>query len=308
MKKAFFLIFILINSLLFSKTAHYMTISKTLFSKNGKYVYSASFDSTGIMWNVKTGSPSSQMKGQRGFMTSMAISDKYKILLSTARDKTIAMRKLDGKLIKIIRRHSDAVNYVLIKDNLAVTASDNGEIFLWKFPAMYRIGAFKFRVPGIDSLSLSKKSAFLAAGCVDGFIRIINVKTRRYIKKIKAHENYIYATVFVSPYKLLTSSNRGIIKLWDLKTFKLVKSLKIQSGIFSLLKINTTVYAGAKNGNIYSIDAKTLEQKQVYKVSSRAITALDINNDEKLIAAGDESGAIYVLKFPGFKKVKVLGR
>ncbi len=308
MKKIIFLIILIFSTALFSKNAHYMTISKTIFSKNGDLVYSASFDSTGIIWNVKTGKALKRMIGQRGFMTSMAISNKFNRIITTARDKTIAVRLLNGIFLRRIRTHSDAVNCVVIKDRIAVTSSDNGEIFIWNFPRMWRIRAFKFNVPGIDSLSISHDGVYLAAGCVDGNIRIINLKTRRHIKTIQAYENYIYSVLFSTTNFLISSSSSGKITIWNVKTFQKIKSIKLKSGIFSMLEISGSLLAGTKKGRIYLLNPKTLYIKKVYNISRKEITAISYDKKNGIIAAGDGAGAIHLLKYPGLKKIKILGR
>jgi len=296
--KRFLTLALLFQSIMtFSVESHNMTISTLIFSENGKKLYSASFDSTGILWDVATGNSLYRTGGQRGFMTSMAISNKLNIMLTAARDKTIAIRSLNGKIIRTVLGHSDSVNYVIIRDNSVYSASDNGEVIFWNLPSMNRLKVLKFPANGIDAMSLSPDGKILLAGCVDGKIRVIDVKKMKVMKEISAHNGYVFSLYFIGNNRFISGSANGELSLWDAKSFSLIKKNPTAGkGILSLIVYQNNIFAGTKTGNLIVFDVNNLNALKSYKISDKGINALAVSPGTGLIASGDDIGVIRLIK------------
>ena len=297
MKKIFGLVLILMPLFIYSVESHNMTISTLIFSEDGKKLYSASFDSTGILWDVNSGKGLYRTGGQRGFMTSMAISRPFNIMLTAARDMTIAIRNLEGKIIRVIKGHSDSVNFVIIRDKMAYSASDNGEIIFWSLPAMQRIKYFRFKTNGIDAMSLSPDGNTLIAGSVDGKIRVIDVKNMRLVKEFAAHNGYVFSLYFINNNRFISGSSTGELSLWNVTNLTLVKKNPTAGiGILSLVVHQNKIYAGTKAGKLVVFDINNLNAIKKFSISDKGLNALTVSPVTGMMAAGDDAGVIRIIQ------------
>lgn len=306
MKKINIAILIFLTLLLYSAEVHNMAISRLVFSSDGSKLYSASFDSTGLIWNIKKNTSYGRMRGQRGFMTCLDILENKKLILTTARDKTIGIRNRSGRLIRIVKGHSDAVNYVIAVRNIIITASDNGEVFFWKFPSMYIVKKFRFKIPGIDTMSISPDKKNIVVGAVDGKVRIIDLVKYKVLSKFIAHDSYIFSSKFINNSSFLTGSDDGFLKLWNLKNNKLIKFINFKDGVLSIELTDKQIIVGTKKGNIHFINRKNFKVNFAYKYSKRGISALAVYKNK--LAAGDEFGKILIINTKNGKILKSLGR
>jgi WD40 repeat protein len=270
-----------------------MAISGLVFSNDANRLYSSSFDSSAIIWDVNSGKALKRFHDQRGFMTSIAISSDN-LVFTTARDKSIAVRMSNGRLIRKLMAHSDAVNCVKISKNIFISASDNGEVFIWSMRSYRRLKTFRFRVSGIDTLSVSKNGQCALAGCVDGKIRVIDLKKMKLLKTITAHESYIYASAFLGKKLFISASDEGKAYIWSLDGFKRVGSLdNIGSGVLSLIKGKNSIFLGTKKAEIleYSISGYRLIKR--YSIGKSGISALALRGNK--LACGNEKGRIFIV-------------
>jgi WD40 repeat protein len=308
MKKTIALLIFFIPLIMNTQTIHNMTISKLIFTENGTRLYSSSFDSNAILWDIQNNKGLKKFGGQRGFMTSLALSEKHNILLTSARDMTIVVRNLGGETLRTINAHRDSVNYVIIRDNIAVSASDNGEIIFWQFPSMKQIKKLLLNINGIDVLFFSPDSKLLIAGCVDGKIRIINAGEKRILKTVKIHDSFILTGTFINENILITGSSDGVLSFYDVKEQVIKKKIVLTGeSILSLIKFKEKLYVGTKTGMIYVINSSDYKILSKNKLSNAGINALAINDLKSIIAAGDDLGVIRVLSIENLTLIKTLG-
>ena len=117
-----------------SLKGHSDVILSTVWSKNGKYLFSASCDQTIKMWEVSTGKTIKTFYGHSDYVNSLKISNDNKYLYSASNDRTVKKWDIEtGKTILTLRKHSGNINCLSISedDKLLVSGGDDKTIIVW---------------------------------------------------------------------------------------------------------------------------------------------------------------------------------
>ena len=164
------------------------------FSPNGKFIASASGDTTIKLWNI-SGKLIKTLKGHSRKVEDVAFSPDGKFIASASEDKTIKLWDSNGTLINSWEAHTDKVKAVVfhpIKKYMLVSASGDTTIKLWK---------------------------------INDYLEIIPTLKR---PPLKGHAGAVNGIAF-SPdgKKLASASDDNKVILWDLET----KVLKTESAL-----------------------------------------------------------------------------
>ncbi len=123
----------------------------------------------------------------------------------------------------------------------------------------------------VDFRSLAVRGNELFASDADGYIHVYNVKTNKFLGKIKAHKKSIYSLQFVGE-KLIVSSLDGTITIWKSRPFVLQRTFTFDSDTFTTCladKNGTLILAGVAHSQIEIWDLNKMELTRTIDLSTK---------------------------------------
>nr|XP_039265005.1 regulatory-associated protein of mTOR-like [Styela clava] len=117
------------------------------------------------------------------------------------------------------------------------TAGDSRNIQVWDTVTEQRVQELSTGADScVTSLSLDDQNNLLIAGCGDGTIRMFDTRDQSVngkTKVLRAHESWVVNTVFLPDQQdfLVSSSESGDVKIWDVRSLESLQSINIHSGI-----------------------------------------------------------------------------
>ena len=149
--------------------AHTSEISSLVFSSDGKFLASSSFDNKVKLWDAAKQGHLHTYDAHKGDVRALAFSKDGKWLLSGSDDKTVKVWNLkNNKLRKNFTKHDDEIYGVCVlpSSKQAVSVTQDGNYMLWNVPSGELISSWRstFTVPYIWSLAVSPNGNLLASG------------------------------------------------------------------------------------------------------------------------------------------------
>ncbi len=175
------------------QTGHADVVTSVAFSPDGKYIASGSSDKTIKLWKKETGNLIRTLEGHSGSVNSIAFSPDERYIASGSSDKTVKIWDVStGEIIK--------------------TFNDEGEIW---------------------SIAFSPNSEYVAAGWYRETVALWEIKTGKcvIVPRPSITDCRIHSMIFSPDSKyVLCTTNEGI-KLLDVATFHLIRTIEIEGTI-----------------------------------------------------------------------------
>ncbi|MEG4083767.1 nSTAND1 domain-containing NTPase, partial [Microcoleus sp. POL10_C6] len=154
---------------------HQKTLSSVSFSRDGKYIATASADKTARLWDV-TGKLIQEFKGHQKGVSSVSFSRDGKYIATASHDKTARLWDVTGKLIREFKGHQDAVLSVSFSRDgkYIATASSDKTARLWDVTGKL-IREFKGHQDALISVSFSPDGKYIATASSDKTARLWDV-------------------------------------------------------------------------------------------------------------------------------------
>jgi WD40 repeat protein len=166
-----------------------------------------------------------------GTIKSLAFTPDSRTLISGGSDNEGVIRLWDtttGKRVGIIRRaHKTAIESIVISPDgqTLASCSDDNTINLWNLKNNKFTRSFVAHTSNVLSLAVTPNGKVLVSGALDG-IRMWDLLQQRPLATLTRFNNLIN-TLAISPdgQTLASGDNIGVIKLWDLSTGKLIRTI-----------------------------------------------------------------------------------
>lgn len=180
-------------------SGHSSLIDAVIFSPNGRFVVSSSWDYTIKVWDVITKELVQTLSEHSGWVKCLAISPDGKNLISGSADKTIRIWNLEtGKVEKVFEQKSI-----------------------------------------IDAVAISPDGQLLASGSADETLKIWNLKTGELQLNLDGHSDAVNTLVFSPSGQIIISGSADkTLKIWQINNGKLLHTLNSHSEAINSLAIN----------------------------------------------------------------------
>ena len=198
--------------------------------------------------------------------------------------------------IYVVKTINDVVRAVAVNDKFIIAGTYEFIYYLDKKKAKIQ-KKIELKKRWVNSLALYDDKLIVALD--SGEIEIRDVNTGNIISTIKAHKTpVLYLKIDDNNTKLVSSSSDGSVKIWDLKTYKLLFKLQKHQWDVAAIAINDgKVYTGSDD---YSIKIWDLNSgkfiKNLKSAHSGTINALVVYKDMLISASDDKKISIRDIK------------
>ena len=150
----------------------------------------------------------------------------------------------------------------------------------------------------IRSIQVDELSSKLVTASEDNTIKIWNLDTDEFLKKLTDHKNWVTGILILPNNKLISASCDKTLKIWDLNSYECLITLVNQSEVYSLCLIShNQIACGCGDGSINIWNLNNSKQVKSFKAHDDLIRYLLFVNNTKLIScSNDKKIKIWSLK------------
>ncbi|KAJ3415509.1 WD repeat-containing protein 5 [Chytridiales sp. JEL 0842] len=189
-------------------TGHKKSISSVKFSPDGKWLTTASADSTVRLYHALDARHERTFKGHRLGISDVSWSSDSQYLCTASDDKTIRLW------------HIDSVGFFL--NGLQIPGALTSFYFLQE----KSLKVFKGHTNYVFCVNFNPQSNLIVSGSFDESVRIWDVKKGKCLRVLPAHSDPVTAVCFNRDGTLIVScSYDGLIRIWDTGTGMCLKTL-----------------------------------------------------------------------------------
>lgn len=187
------------------------------FSWDGRFVATASRDSSIRLLNAQTGELFQEIQNHSGAVTNVRISPDSRFIISSGKDNTVRIWDIDAasericissardqlRCLKFATQSHTVAAWIDAKHQIVTAPIDQG-----------RVQRFGHRV---NSLDISYDGGFVAGGCVDNRVIMWNSLSGEEVRVFDRHEYSVKSVVFSPDARyLLSGSEDETVRLWHI--------------------------------------------------------------------------------------------
>ena len=228
----------------FQLTGHPRTPKAVCFSPNGKYLLTGDESARIWLWDARTGKKIREFSRDRGHtrgIQSFAFTKDGKRFASVGGDDVIKIWNLSGGHPKFTIKGNGANFYgAAFLPSGALVCGTLAEGMRMYEPKKFALAA-KMSVgggQGANGIAVNPAGTLAVTAGRDGRNIVWNLKTRKQVGSIKAHNDWVYNVAFSPNGRVAVSSSADTkVVVWDVKTFKKLATISGRSFVDSVVAI-----------------------------------------------------------------------
>jgi len=214
----------------FTYRKHQSDVWTARFSPDGKYVLSASVDSTARVWDPSNGTDLLTLRHPSG-ITCAIFSQDGKWIATSAYDSKVRIWSFpEGKLVHELSGHANTVWTLSISHDSKQLASagEDKVIRIWDIETGKLVQQLTGHGMNIWDIKFNPVKPQLASGSFDRTVNIWDVLSGKSVKTITEHTQAVVSLEYTDDGKYLAStSDDKTVKIWNTENWSLYKNLEV---------------------------------------------------------------------------------
>ncbi|OQR71479.1 WD repeat-containing protein 48-like [Tropilaelaps mercedesae] len=230
---------------------------------SGRYLISASADTTVKVWNAHKGSCLSTLRTHKDYVKALAYAQDKERVASAGLDKVIYL--WDANTLTALSASNNTVTTSSLTDNK----------------------------DSIYSVAMNPSGTVIVSGSTERVIRVWDPRTTQKLPKLRGHADNVRTLVLNHDgTRCLSASSDGTVKLWSLGQQRCIETISChQEGVWALqVDPNfSKVYSGGRDKKVYVTHLSSPEISDVVCVEHAPILRMHLTNDGHLWVATTDS-------------------
>lgn len=253
---------------------------------------SGSGDNTIKIWNLVYKRIECSLQGHLGPVTSLALSLDKNSLISGSEDGLIKVWEIyQNRAESTTKWSSDYVKSIAITPNgdKLIGGCNTGNICVWDIENQSLESTLIGHVGEVLTVKINSQGTRIASGANN--IKIWNLNQRKEEFTIGYNIGTNYALIFYREDELISGSQDGNIRFWDLSKKVLKNILEGYEPVFSIsITFDNKILASASADNLIKIwDLDAMQQLRIFEAHNARIRSLDFRpNTQILFSASDD--------------------
>lgn len=205
-------------------------VSGAMFSPDGKYILSSSWDRTARVWEVSSRRQVLVLDKHDGFVNGAVYSPDQSMILTAALDnKARLFNARTGRLIRILKGHSHDLTSAVFSANgrRVVTASGDQTARVWDVAGGKLLRTFLGHKAGLEYASFSPDGNRIVTASADSTARILDVTSGEQLSLLKGHTDVVRSARYDPKGNLIaTASEDKTVRLWEARSGVFQRALK----------------------------------------------------------------------------------
>ena len=205
---------------------HTDEVNSASFSPDGRYIVSASSDTTVRIWDAKTGQQvGNPLEGHTDWVSSASFSPDGKYIVSASLDHTVRIwdAKTGQQVGNPLEGHNDLVYSASFSPDgrYIVSASEDKTVRIWDAKTGQQVGnPLEGHTDWVSSASFSPDGKYIVSASLDHTVRIWDAKTGQQVgNPLEGHNDPVYSASFSPDGRYIVSASVDkTVRLWDAKT------------------------------------------------------------------------------------------
>jgi WD40 repeat protein len=176
-------------------------------------------DRTIRLWDLDTGTARHVLSGHEDWVRALAFSPDGQLLASGSQDAALCVWDVaSGRLVRELVGHQDQIWSVAFNpiSRVLASASGDGTVALWDVAATSPILRLEADGGRVFSVAFSADGEWLATGGDSREVRVWHAHTGQQRARLSGHERRVWRAVFEGNRTIVSSSEDGTVRLWDL--------------------------------------------------------------------------------------------
>jgi WD40 repeat protein/serine/threonine protein kinase len=280
-------------------TGHANSVTSCVFSPDGKWILSGSYDTTAALWDAVNGQLLRKYQGHSSPVQGVAFAPDAKQLLTSGSDKTICLWDAEsGELIRVFSPHRGAIRSVAFSPSgkSLVSGSSDQIARLWDVDTGKLIREYRGHQDTIQCVTFSPDGKWLLTGAGDKTVCIWDVITGQVFRELVGHPQGVSSVAFSPNGKNVISGGAdNLILLWEVSSGKLIREFKgHENAVYSVTfsPNGKQILSGSVDSTVRLWDVSTGQTLRIYAERGRKVNSVNFSPDGRQIVSGSEDGAI----------------
>ncbi len=288
---------------------HESAVYHVSFSPNRQMLASASADNTIKLWSID-GRERKTLRGHESAVYHVSFSPDGQMLASASNDGTIKLWNSEGQELKTFRGHEGAIYSVSFRpDGKAIASTGWGTVKLWNLNGE-ELRTFPTNSGWVRSVSFSPIGSFIAFAGDSNMIELRH-PDKKLDRTLRGHESTVWDINF-SPdgTKLVSASEDGTVKLWDVNDGRELKTLRGHEGTVwsaSFSPDGKTIASASDDSTIKLWQFFDRSDIKVLRVHRQGVTSLSFSHDGKWLLSASIDGKVWLWNLEG-QEPKLINR
>ena len=301
------------------KTGHADAVRALCYSRDGRFVVTASSDRTAKLWETKTGRVVRTFKGHSSGVNSVDFSPDGRFIVTGSSDGSAKLwDTVTGREVKAFGSSDSYQGSMSFDSYLAsvnsvdfspdgkyvVTGTFDG-IKLWDV----RTGRILRSLSGsmVLSVSFSPDSRYVLTAGADRTARLLDIRTGKQVRtftpssylrsgsKPESDSGYIYSAIFSPDGRYIVTSGYGAASLWDIQSAREIRTFQGHSDMIRSVGFSRDgkyLATGSEDKTVKVWDVSTGRKIVYFKDSLHAVRAVGLSPDGKYAVTGNEYGTV----------------